>query len=313
MAKLKIGNIRFNSRLFLAPLVEVTDLPYRLICRKSGAGMAYTEMLNIGSILHDNRKAMNMMKTTKDDKPSGIQITGKSVREFEEVLPYVEKFDVVDINCGCPSIRITDNASGSYLLKNPSKLGEMISALKDAGNTTTVKVRLGFKKNNVLKVAKTAEKSGADAITVHARMAYHGKSTPADWKWIEKVKKSVGIPVIGNGDIFLGKHAEEMLDICDGAMIARAAIGNPLVFRNMEHYLKTGKEKTSTPKENLKLFQEYMKLAKKHGVLEIKRVKYVGTEFLKGFNGASKSRVELMEMKTHREVSDLVKRVLKNL
>jgi len=187
MKPLSIGDIKLKNRLFLAPMVDVTDLPYRIICRRAGAGMAYTEMLNIGAILHENKKTQNMLKTCEEDKPSGVQITAPKVSDFKKVIPHLRKFDIVDINCGCPSSRIMDNASGSYLLKTPLKIAKYIRVLKDAGYTTTAKIRLGFKKNNVLRVSKEIEKAGADALTLHSRMAYDSYKVPADWKWIAQV------------------------------------------------------------------------------------------------------------------------------
>jgi tRNA-dihydrouridine synthase len=170
-------------------MVDVTDLPYRLICRRAGAAMAYTEMLNIGAILHENKKTLNMLKTSREDSPSGIQITGPRVTDFKKVVPYLKKFEIVDINCGCPSIRIMDNASGSYLLKTPLKIARYIEVLKDAGYIATAKIRLGFKKNNVLTVAKAVEKAGADALTLHARLSHESYKVPAQWKWIADVKR----------------------------------------------------------------------------------------------------------------------------
>ena len=121
MKSLKIGNIKIKNPLFLAPMVDVTDLPYRLLYRKTGAAMAYTEMLYISQILHENKKAKQLMKTSKEDRPLGVQITGNSLEEFKKVIPFVEKYDLVDINCGCPSMKITGNKAGSYLLKHPEK------------------------------------------------------------------------------------------------------------------------------------------------------------------------------------------------
>ncbi len=254
MKSLKIGNIKLKNPLFLAPMVEVTDLPYRLICRKAGAAMAYTEMFYISQILHENKKTQNLMKTSKKDKPIGIQITGNTPEEFRKVIPYVKPYSLIDINCGCPSLTITGNQAGSYLLKHPEKISQMIKILKEADLTVTAKIRLGFKKNNVLKVSKAIEKAGADALTLHARLATHGRSIPANWKWIKKVKKSIGIPLIGNGDIFTGPDVEKMLEITDGAMLARAVIGDPLIFTRILKYLKTKKEPLFNFKKNIKSF-----------------------------------------------------------
>ena len=304
MKSLKIGDVKLKNRLFLAPMVEVSDLPYRLICRKAGAGMAYIEMINTGAILHTNPKTQRLMKTSKADKPSGIQITGPSIDDFKKVVPYLKDYDIVDINCGCPSIRTIDNQSGSYLLKTPDKIGDYIKILKNAGLNVTANIRLGFDNNNVLEVAKKIEKAGASAITVHARMASHSYKIPADWAWIGKVKKELGIPVIGNGDISNGKHAEQMLDICDGVMIARAAIGDPFIFDRIKYYLRTGNEKEFDFKANIKLFNEYLKLAEKHDMIDLPRIKYVGSNFLRNVSGAGKMRNELMGKRTFDEIKE---------
>lgn len=303
MKSLSIGTVTLKNRLFLAPMVDVTDLPYRLMCREQGAAMAYTEMLNIGAILHTNKKTQDLMKTSKDDSPSGVQITGPRVSEFKHVTPYLKDFDIVDINCGCPSIRITDNASGSYLLRTPHKIASYIRVLKDAGYTTTAKIRLGFKKNNALRVAKVVERAGADALTVHARLSTDSYKVAADWKWIAAIKKDIGVPVIGNGDVHDGASAARMLDVCDGAMVARAAIGDPRVFARILHYMKTGKEqnKKESVRDNLALFERYMALAEKHDVLDMARVKLLGGHFIAGFQGAAAQRAAFMQLKTMEE------------
>jgi len=309
MKSLKIGNIKLKNPLFLAPMVEVTDLPYRLICRKAGAAMAYTEMFYISQILHENKKTQNLMKTSKKDKPIGIQITGNTPEEFRKVIPYVKPYSLIDINCGCPSLTITGNQAGSYLLKHPEKISQMIKILKEADLTVTAKIRLGFKKNNVLKVSKAIEKAGADALTLHARLATHGRSIPANWKWIKKVKKSIGIPLIGNGDIFTGPDVEKMLEITDGAMLARAVIGDPLIFTRILKYLKTKKEPLFNFKKNIKSFQEYLKLAKKYNLIDIPRIKYLGSNFIKNTQGASKIRNKLMQLKSFEEVESFIKSI----
>lgn len=312
MSRLLIGSVKLKNRLLLAPMVDVTDLPYRLICREQGVAMAYTEMINVGAILHPNKKTQDMLKTCAQDTPRGVQITGPKVSEFKRVVPYLRDFDIVDINCGCPSMRITDNASGSYLLKTPHKIASYIRVLKDAGYTTTAKIRLGFKKNNALRVARLVEKAGADALTVHARLSTDSYKVAADWKWIVEIRKKIGIPVIGNGDVHDGASAERMLDVCDGAMIARAAIGDPRIFSRVLHYMKTGKEKDKSDdvKANLRLFERYLDLAKKHDILDMGRVKLLGGHFISGFSGAAQKRAAFMQVKTFDEARAFVQVLL---
>ncbi len=283
-------------------MLDVADLPYRLICRKAGASLAYTEMLNAQAILHENTKTKQMMSTIKEDSPLGIQITGSRIQDFKKLIPYLRNYDLVDINCGCPSDRIISNNSGSFLLNAPKKIAEIIKLLKSNGLIVTAKIRLGFKTNNVLKIAKVIEKAGADALTIHARLASQGYDVPADWKWISKVKQAVKIPVIGNGDIDSGEKAMQMLKIADGAMIGRAAIGDPLVFKRILNYLRTGKEQAFSFKKNIKCFQEYLHLAKKYNLINIPKIKHLSCYFIKNIEGAAKLRQELMQKNT---ISDI--------
>ncbi len=307
--KIKIGSLTLKNQLFLAPMVNVTNLPYRMICRKAGAAMAYIEMLYASAIIHENPKTRKLMQTIKEDSPLGIQITGNNVKEIKDCIPYLRKYDLVDINCGCPSIRITGNQAGSYLLNNPEKIGDMIKVLKKTDLTVTAKIRLGFKRNNILQVSKEIEKAGADAITVHPRLATQGGETKADWSWIKKVKNNVGIPVIGNGDILSPEKAKEMLETtgCDGIMIARGAIGDPLIFERTLHYLRTGKLEEFNFKKNIKVFQEYLYLSKRYKMINISQLKYLGSKFIRNINGASRLRNELMSLKDFEGIKRFVK------
>ena len=261
-----------------------------------------------------------MMKTCKEDSPLGLQITGNDVKEFEEFVrrkKLWEKFDIIDLNCGCPSTRIVGTKAGCYLLRDTEKIAAIIKILKTTGKPITVKIRLGFLKNDVLEIARAIEKAGADAITVHARLSNDAYSKKADWSWLARVKKEVKIPVIGNGDVFTGEDASKVLEVCDGVMIARGAIGDPLVFTRVLDYLNGTKDnKLATPNRgavgdfynNLEQFEGYLKMEKKYfGTdADFGKIKYVGGKFLRGFAGASQKRDEFMKLKGWKEIEDFV-------
>lgn len=313
MDKLKIGDVVFRNRLFLAPMVDVSDLAFRLICRRAGASMAYTEMLQVEALLRASQEKSLKLKTLTNfrDKPLGIQITGRKVTDFKKVIPKLGSYDLVDLNCGCPGSLTVDHGSGSYLMKSPDKIASIVKILKDGGLTVSAKIRLGFNKNIVLELAKKIENAGADALTVHARLASQGRSGKADWSWFPKIKDKIGIPLIGNGDVNSPEKAEELLELTDGIMIARAAIGNPLIFKQTLDYLKTGKVKEIDYKKNLKFYIEYLELAKKYDLLKMSKVKYIGGKFIRGFEGAPEIRNKFMALKSYKEIEDFARDLLK--
>ncbi|MFH1802720.1 MAG: tRNA-dihydrouridine synthase family protein [archaeon] len=312
---LKIGSLKLKNQLVLAPMVDVTDLPYRLLCRKCGAGLAYTEMVYIDAALHENAKTLKMMKTCEEDSPLGLQITGDRLEEFEEFVSREDlwkDYDLIDLNCGCPSLRVArKSGAGSFLMNDSEKIASFVRVLKKTGKPVTVKVRLGFGKINVLEVARAIEDVGADAITVHARLATEGGRDRAQWEWISKVKETVKIPVIGNGDIVDGASANEVLERCDGAMIARAAIGDPLIFSRVQNYLDGKVEGEIDLTKNLELFKEYLKLQREHygdGV-DFGKIKYVGGRFLKKMKGAARLREEFHALKRLKDIEVFVERL----
>lgn len=309
MKPLKIGNIKLKNGLILAPMANITSLPYRILCRRAGASLAYTEMLHFNSIQHRNKKILELMKTSEEDRPIGIQVTGNSEKELLKSISSLKDYDLIDINCGCPSSKIVGNKAGSYLLSSPEKIAKMIKIIKDNGMIASAKIRLGFRTNNSLKVAKAIEKAGADAITIHARLAKDNYSKKADWSQIKKVRRAVGIAVIGNGDILKAEDAKKMLEIADGAMIARGAIGNPLIFRQALHYIKTGKNLKLTPKMRIKSFQDYIKLCEKYEFKDIGQIKHIGCHFITEFNKASSCRNKLMKMGDIEQIKTFIKSI----
>lgn len=310
MKSLSIGNLKLKNSLLLAPMVDVTNLAFRILCRRAGCSMAYTQMLQVEGLYRGEKSIKLNTLTNSKDKPLGIQITGKRVSDFKKVIPLLRKYELVDLNCGCPGHLTLDNSSGAYLLRNPDKIALIIKLLKDNGLNVSAKIRLGFKHNNVLEISKKIEKAGADAITLHPRLANQSYGVKADWTWFSKVKKKIGIPLIGNGDVDSPKKAKEILEICDGLMIARAAIGNPLIFKEILYYLKTGKEKKFDYRKNLNLYLEYLDLSKKYGLLKMNSVKYIGGKFLRGFKGAPETRDNFMKLKSFSEIEKFIKKLL---
>jgi tRNA-dihydrouridine synthase B len=292
-------------------MVDVTDVAYREVCREAGAAIGYTEMLHAASITHQGKKTKILMLRTKKESPVGIQITARNVEQVEKIIPFLKDYDLVDLNCGCPGNLTIDSESGSYLLNDPEKIAAMIKLLKSHGFTVTAKIRLGFKKKNVMEVAKAIEMAGADALTIHGRLASQGNDIPADWKTIAAVKKELKIPVICNGDVRSGKEAASALEFCDGVMIARAAIGNPFVFEQIIYYLKTGKELEFDFKKNWSYFQKYLKLVRKYEVVDLKRIKYIGGKFIREISGSAELRAKFVRLKTLEEIEEFVDEISK--
>jgi tRNA-dihydrouridine synthase B len=312
MKKLKIGNVKLENPLILAPMVDVSDLAFRLICRRAGASIGYTEMLQVEALDKAlNEKALKLKTlTNSEDKPLGIQITGRRVSDFGNIIPELRKYNLVDLNCGCPGHLTIDHGSGSYLMKSPDKIAKIIRLLKDNDLNVTAKIRLGFNKNNVIELAKKIDSAGADALSVHGRLASQGRGSSADWSWFSKIKDKIGIPLIGNGDVRKPEDAEEILKSCDGVMIAREAIGNPLIFKQTLDYFDKGKYKETDYKENLKLYLDYLKLAREYGLLKMSKVKYIGGKFLRGFENAPQVRNEFMKLRSFEDVEGFVRKVI---
>jgi len=300
---MKIANLTLKNPFILAPMLDITNLPFRLLCRKAGAALAYTEMFYTNQLLHPNTKTKQMLQTSPKDSPVGIQITGSSLKEFKKLIPFLKKskFDLIDLNCGCPATRIIGTKAGSYLLKDPKKIHEIIKILKTSGKPITAKIRLGFNKNNVLEIAKAIEKAGADAITLHPRKSNDSYSTPADHSQTKKIKSNLKIPVIANGDIFTKKDADTLLEFTDAIMIGRAAIGNPLIFKQLlTNYQPSFQDK-------IKQFDQYISLCKKHKISNLQQIKHIGTHFLKRFPQASQKRNQLMQLKSLKEIQSFIK------
>ncbi len=261
--KIKIGNIEVENNVFLAPMAGVTDIPFRKICRKFGPGLTYTEMASTKAMEFGSDKTEKIIQIMSDERPSIVQIFGSdkdTIRKTIEKLNQQEDIDIIDINMGCPAPKLVKNGDGAGLLLDLKKVKEIIKeATSVSKKPITVKTRKGFDDDIItaVEVAKICEKYGVAMITIHGRTREQYYSGVADLDIIKKVKESVKIPVIGNGDITDVESAKKMFEYtgCDGIMIARGAQGNPWIFKS----ILDGKDYVPSYEERLQIILEHIK------------------------------------------------------
>lgn len=247
MQTLKIGNVVLENPIVLAPMAGVTDLPFRLLCREQGAGLACMEMVSAKAIAYNNRNTIRLLEVSGEERPVSLQLFGSDPVCISEMAKKIEErpFDILDINMGCPVPKVVNNGDGSALMKQPRLAGEIIErTVRAIRKPVTVKIRKGFDDIcvNAVEIAHIAQESGAAAVAVHGRTREQYYSGKADWDIIAQVKSAVDIPVIGNGDLFTAEDVVAMgrQTGCDGFMIGRGAQGDPWIFHRILHYFETG-------------------------------------------------------------------------
>lgn len=245
----KIRDILIPNQLVLAPMAGNTNEAFRIICKEMGCGLVMAEMVSDKAIGFKNEKTLKMTKVNPIEHPISMQIFGADVESLVNAAKFIDTksdADIIDINMGCPVNKVAKKSgAGASLLQDPDKVylivKEVVNACK---KPVTVKIRLGWDNEhiNCVEIAKLCEKAGASAITVHGRTRSQMYSGKANWDWIKKVKEAVSIPVIGNGDIVDLDSAKRMLEYtgCDAIAIARGALGNPFIFREIKAYLESG-------------------------------------------------------------------------
>ncbi len=270
LKKLKIGNVELKNNLILAPMAGVTDLPFRIICEEFKPGLVCTEMASSKAIFYNDEKTKLLLNTEGEKRPISMQIFGSDSETMGYAAKYVSKIaDIVDINMGCPAPKVVKNGDGSKLLLDLEKAKEIIkSVVKNSSKPVTLKIRTGWDHNNIVatEIAKIAEETGISAITIHGRTRTDFYSGKSDLDIIKKVKETVNIPVIGNGDIIDEESALKMFEYTgvDGIMIGRGSFGNPWIFERIEHFLETGEKLPKVENE------EKLRIIKKHIELLVK-------------------------------------------
>ncbi len=320
--KLKIGNVELENNLILAPMAGVTNLPFRIICKDYGAGMVCTEMASAKAMFHNDQKTKRLFNTEGEKRPISFQVFGSELESIAYAVKYMSDFaDIIDINMGCPAPKVVKNGDGSKLLLDLEKAKQIIeTAVQNSKVPVTVKFRKGWDKENIVavEIAQIAEQAGASAVTIHGRTKSEFYTGKADWDIIKKVKQSVHIPVIGNGDVTDEESALAMFEQTgvDGIMIGRGSFGNPWIFRNIKHYLQTG-EKLPQPtnQERLQVMEKHIQLAveEKGEEVAIKELRKQISWYTKNLKNSSEFRNSINKIEKKDELISTIEEYFKTL
>ncbi len=291
---MKIGNLDLGEKpLLLAPMEDVTDASFRILCREQGADMVYTEFIPSDGLIRDASRALDKMRTLEQESPVGIQIYGHIPESMVEAARMADNAaelvgghgaDVIDINFGCPVTKIAGRGAGSGMMREPDKMVAITKAVVEAvGKPVTVKTRLGWDDNSkiIVELAERLQDVGIQALTIHGRTRCQMYRGEADWTLIGEVKNNprMHIPIIGNGDITSAQKAKEAFDLygVDAIMIGRATFGHPWIFREIKHYLSTGEEMPDlSVREKVELAKRQLQLSldlkgEPRGIYEMRR------------------------------------------
>lgn len=319
---MEIGNLKIKGCAALAPMAGVADRAFRELCVSYGAAYVVSEMISSKGVSLGDRKSKALMQLSDEERPAGVQIFGndpsvmaQSVKTVLGVSP-----DFVDINMGCPAPKIAGNGGGASLMRHPQLAKEIVEAVVAACGSVpvTVKIRSGwdFENLNAVEMAQNAEKAGAVAVTVHGRTRQQMYAPPVDHQMIAEVKKSVSIPVIGNGDIVDGPSAAKMLEEtnCDFLMVGRGALGRPWVFSQINAYLQNGIILPEPPvSERMRVMVKHVrKICEYKGErIGIREARKHAAWYAKGIRGAAKYRKDLSMIESVEQLEELAFKITK--
>ena len=318
---MKIGNINFGAQsLFLAPMEDVTDIGFRLLCKRFGAAMVYTEFVSAEALVRNIKATVNKLTISNEERPVGIQIYGRDVDSMVEAAKIVEEVqpDVIDLNFGCPVKKVAGKGAGSGMLKNIPLMLDITKAVVKAVKTpVTVKTRLGWDSNSVIipTLAEQLQDCGIQALTIHGRTRAQMYTGEADWTLIGEVKNNprINIPIIGNGDICTPEQAKQAFERygVDAIMIGRATFGRPWIFKEMVDYLSNNTQaeplsldmKMNILKEQLQINVD--KIDEYRGILHTRR-HLASSPIFKGIPDFKQMRIAMLRANTVKELNDIL-------
>lgn len=313
---MQIGSVKLINNVFLAPMAGVTDMAFRVLCKRQDCGLTYTEMVSAKGLHYKSDNTAVLLEIAEEERPAAVQVFGSDPEIVAEAAIQAEAGGaaIIDINMGCPTPKIVRNGDGSALMKKPELVKAIVRCtVKAVGVPVTVKTRKGWDDEsiNAVEIADIAAEAGAAAITIHGRTREQYYSGNADWNIIKQVKRIVGIPVIGNGDIVKPQDAKRMIEEtgCDAIMIGRGAQGNPWIFKRTAEYLKTGQLLPEpTYEQRISTIIEHMNMVTEHKGegIGVKEMRKHAAWYLKGMPGSAKVKAEIFRMFTGEEVKNIL-------
>lgn len=319
----KIGDIDLDKPLALAPMEDVSDIPFRRLCKERGADLVYTEFTNVEAISRNVKRSLDKIRVTEDERPVAIQLYGSNGESLEKAAAIAETYepDFIDINCGCWVKKIAMRGDGAGLLRDLGKFEFVVqSVMKGTSLPVTVKTRLGWDDDSIVieDVARMLQDNGVQALTVHCRTRCQGYGGEADWSWLPRIKAAApDLPLMANGDIFTPEDVASVLDLgCDGAMIGRAAIANPWFFEQTKHFLATGdKLPEPTYEERIELLLRHLRdsVAYRGECRGVTSFRKYYAQYLKGMPKSHKLKVSLMQYTEVKPIEELFRAYLENL